>query len=157
MAGLDKSLLYKIMRRVGEIEDDHPNLADSTDFLTLIDKPLDQAELKDMLYIDKHLVFLEQCGYLSLGSPTYDGKRGVRLTALGQMFLQPELAEFGNTSLLPDIIKALEERIQTLTYPEEEKNGLLYRMREAITKQSGELIVKTIMEIAFRYAQAHGS
>jgi hypothetical protein len=156
MQSLDKSLLYKIMRRVGEIENDLPNLADSTDFLELIGKPLNRAELKDMLYIDKHLGFLEQCGFLSLGSSTYEGKRGVRLTALGHMFLQPELAEFGNQSLIPDIIKAVEERIQTLTYPEEEKNGLLYRMREAVTKQSGELIVKTITEIAAHYAKAHG-
>jgi hypothetical protein len=69
------------------------------------------------------------------------------------MFLQPELAEFVNASLLPDIIKAIEERIQTLTYPEEEKTGLLYRVREAIAKQSGDLIVKILVEIAFRYAQ----
>jgi hypothetical protein len=73
------------------------------------------------------------------------------------MFLQPELAEFVNASLLPDIIKAIEERIQTLTYPEEEKTGLLYRVREAIAKQSGDLIVKILVEIAFRYAQIPGS
>jgi hypothetical protein len=73
------------------------------------------------------------------------------------MFLQPELAEFVNASLLPDIIKAIEERIQTLTYPEEEKTGLLYRVREAIAKQSGDLIVKILVEIAFRYSQIPGS
>jgi len=100
---------------------------------------------------------LEQCGYVSLSSSTLQGKRSVKLTAQGHMFLQPELAEFGNQSLLPDIIKAMEERIQTtLTYTEEEKNGLLYKVREAVTKQSGELIVKTLIEIASRYAQAHG-
>ena len=72
------------------------------------------------------------------------------------MFLQPELAAFGNQSLLPDVIKALEERIQALTYPEEEKEGLLYRMREAVARQRGDFIVKIIMEIASRYAQTHG-
>jgi hypothetical protein len=157
MAGLDKSLLYKIMRKVGEIENEIPNLVDSTDFLELIGKSLDGAGLNDIVYIDKHLVFLEQCGYVSLSSSTLQGKRSVKLTAQGHMFLQPELAEFGNQSLLPDIIKAMEERIQTtLTYTEEEKNGLLYKVREAVTKQSGELIVKTLIEIASRYAQAHG-
>ncbi len=156
MPGLDKSLLYRLMRKVGEIEGDVPNLAQSTDFLDLIHKPPDQAQFKDIVYIDKHLVFLQECGFLSLGSPTYDMKRGITLTAVGHMFVQPELAEFGKESLLPDIIKTLEDRIQTLTYPEEEKNGLLYRMREAITKQSPDLIVKIMMEIALRYAQAHG-
>jgi hypothetical protein len=121
MASLDKSLLYKIMHKVGEIEGGAPNFADTNDFLNLIGKQLDQAELEDMWYIDRHLVFLKECGFISLGSSTYEGKRGVKLTAQGNMFLQPELAEFGNQSLLPDVIKALEERIQALTYPEEEK------------------------------------
>jgi hypothetical protein len=103
MPGLDKSLLYKIMRKVGQIEGEGgPNFADSTDFLDLVGKPVDQAELKDMWYIDRHLVFLDQCGFLSLGSSTYQGKRGVKLTAMGHMFVQPELAEFGNETLLPD-------------------------------------------------------
>lgn len=112
MPGIDKSLLYRIMRRVGEIENDIPNLAQSTDLLMLIDKPLDKAEFKDKLYIDKHLAFLDQCGFLSLGSSTYDMKRLVRLTALGNIFLQPELAEFANASILPDIIESLEDRIK---------------------------------------------
>jgi hypothetical protein len=154
MPGLDKSLLYRIMRKVGEIEGQAPHFADSTDFLDLINKSLADAEMKDMLYIDKHLVFLEQCGFLKLGSSTYDAKRGVKLTALGHIFVQPELAEFANQSLLPDIIKNLEERI-TLTYPEEERNGLLYRLREAVAKQSPDLIVKIMIEFAARYAQAH--
>jgi hypothetical protein len=157
MAGLDKSLLYKIMQRVGEIESNALNCAESTDFLEFIGKEGHQAELKDMLYIDKHLVFLEECGFLSLFAPTHNMKRGAKLTGMGHMFLQPELAEFVNASLLPDIIKAIEERIQTLTYPEEEKTGLLYRVREAIAKQSGDLIVKILVEIAFRYAQIPGS
>ena len=157
MPGIDKSLLYRIMRRVGEIENDIPNLAQSTDLLMLIDKSLDKAEFKDMLYIDKHLAFLDQCGFLSLGSPTYDMKRGIRLTAHGNIFLQPELAEFTNTSILPDIIDALENRIKTLTYPEEDKNGLLFQVREAFTKQKGELVVKALFEVASQLLKAHGA
>jgi hypothetical protein len=156
MPVLDKSLLYKIMKRVGEIESDPPNLAQSVDFLDLTNKTLEQSELKDFLYIDKHLVFLEQCGFLSLGPSTLDGRRGVRLARLGVMFLQPELSDFGNASLLPDIIKALEQHIQTLTYPEEEKNGLLYKLREAVAKQSVDLTVKAIIDIAFQLFKAHG-
>lgn len=153
MPGLDKSLLYKIMRRVGEIESDLPNLAQSVDFLDLTGKTLEQSELKDFLYIDRHLVFLEQCGFLSLGSSTLDGRRGVRLTHLGNMFIQPELSDFGNQTLLPDIISELEQRIQTLTYPEEEKNGLLYKLREAIAKQSPDLIVKIMFEIVTQFVK----
>jgi len=157
MAGLDKSFLYRIMRRVGEIEHNVPNLAQSGDLIDLIKKHQDDAELDDLFYVDKHLVFLEECGFLSLGALTPDARREIRLTSLGNMFLQPELSEFVNKSLLADIIKAIEESIQTLTYPEKEKEGLLYRMREAIAKQRGDLIVRIIMEIASRYAQAHGS
>ena len=157
MPGIDKSLLYRIMRRIGEIENDIPNLTQSTDLLALIDKPLDKAEIKDMLYIDKHLAFLEQCGFLSLGSPTYDMKRGIRLTALGSIFLQPELAEFTNASILPDIMESLEDRIKTLTYPEEDKKGLLFQVHEAFTKQKGELVVKALFEVASLVLKAHGA
>lgn len=139
----------------GKIECDPPNLAQSVDFLDLTGKTLEQAELKDMLYIDRHLVFLEGCGFLSLGSSTLDGRRGVRLTHVGNMFLQPELSDFGNESLLPDVIKELERQIQTLTYPEEDKNGLLYKLRDAFAKQSGDLIVKAIVEIGSKLASAH--
>jgi hypothetical protein len=82
MAGLDKSLLYKIMQRVGEIESNALNCAESTDFLKFIGKEGHQAELKDMLYIDKHLVFLEECGFLSLFAPTHNMKRGAKLTGV---------------------------------------------------------------------------
>jgi hypothetical protein len=140
---------------VGEIEGDPPNLAQSVDFLDLMGKRLEQAELKDMLYIDRHLVFLEECGFLSLGDSTLDARRGVRLTHLGNMFLQPELSDFGNESLLPDLIKELERRIQTLTYPEEDRNGLLYKVREAFAKQSSDLIVKALIEIGSKVASAH--
>lgn len=157
MPEIDKSLLYRIMRRVGEIENDIPNLAQSTDFVALIDMPLDKAELKDVMYIDRHLVFLEQCGFLSLGSPTYDMKRGIRLTALGNIFLQPELAEFTNASILPDIIESLEDRIKTLTYPEEDKNGLLFQVHEAFTKQKSELVVKALFEVVSLILKAHGA
>lgn len=156
MPGLDKSLLYKVMRRVEEIESDSSNLADTTDFLEFIGKPLHEAKLNDMSYIDKHLVFLEQCGYLKLSAPTYQVKRCINLTALGRIFLQPELADFTNKSFLPDIIGALEEQIQTLNYPVEERDGLLYRLRDAVAKNTPEVIAKIIIEVATLYVKAHG-
>ena len=143
MASLDKSLLYRIMRLAGEIEGNGPDLVDTGDFLVLIGQSKDDIlDLNGTLYLDRHLVFLQQTGFLSLGIQTYNMTRIIKLTAQGHMFLQPELAEFGNESLLPDIIKAVEERIQTLTYPQEEKEGLMYRLREAATKQGGEALVK---------------
>jgi len=51
---------------------------------------------------------------------------------------------------------ALEQRIQTLTCPQEEKNGLSYKLREAFAKQSGELIVKAVIEIATQFVKSHG-
>jgi len=155
MPGLDKSFLYKIMRRSGEIEDDGRVFAETTDFIELASKPLDPAK-GGLWYIDKHLVFLQECGFVSLGSPTQQGKRSVRLTALGQTFVQPELADFMSRSLLPEIIGSLEEHIKTLTYPEEEKNGLLYRLREAVAKHTPDMIVKIFIEVATLYAKGHG-
>ena len=64
------------------------------------------------------------------------------------MFLQPELAEFGQRPMLPQVVESIERRIAVLTYPEEEKNGMLYRLREAIAKGAPELIAEVIVEVS---------
>jgi len=47
-------------------------------------------------YVDAHLQFLQDRGYVELGQPTKPTRvRPVKLTAEGQMFAQPELVEFG--------------------------------------------------------------
>jgi hypothetical protein len=40
--------------------------------------------------------------------------------------------------MLPQVVKSLEEQIQVLTYAQEQKDGMLYRLREAIAKRRME-------------------
>jgi hypothetical protein len=63
------------------------------------------------------------------------------------MFVQPELAEFGQAPLLPRVVKSLEDQIQILTYPQGEKDGMLFKVREAVAKQAPDLIAKVIVEV----------
>jgi hypothetical protein len=58
--------------------------------------------------------------------------------------VQPELAEFGKEPMLPQVVKSLEDQFQLLTYPQEGKNKLLYRLREAVAKQGPDLMAKII-------------
>jgi hypothetical protein len=58
--------------------------------------------------------------------------------------VQSELAEFGKEPMLPQVVKSLEDQFQVLTYPQEDKNKLLYRLREAVAKQGPDLMVKII-------------
>jgi hypothetical protein len=149
---LDKSLLYAIMRRMGELRSEFPNLTTTIDLFDLVKNNEELGgEEQAFFYLDRHVRFLGDLNYLVLGRPTMQtGDRVINLTAQGQMFVQPELAEFGHESLLPEIIKTLERKIQVLTYPEVEKNGLLFKIREAVATQTPELIMKAFIEVGSR-------
>jgi hypothetical protein len=101
-------------------------------------------------FVNRHLVHLASRGYVTLGDSTVEGFRVVRLSAEGEMFVQPELAEFGGKPMLPQVVKSIEDEIQVLTYPQEEKDGMLYRLREAVAKQTPDLIAKVIVEVSSR-------
>ena len=68
----------------------------------------------------------------------------------GQKFVQPELAEFGQKAMLPQVLESIEKSVQVLTYPEEEKSGMLFRLREAVAKQAPDLIAKALAEIGYK-------
>lgn len=143
---LDTSLLVKIMTRIGEFRGKRPGF------------PLETGEMLDLVpvqigggpaalnHLDRHVDFLRDIRLLSTGQAgTY---RSLQLTANGQMFVQPELASFGNPDLWPDVLKALERNIQVLTYPQETKDGMLYKIREAVAKQAPDVIAKVITEVS---------
>jgi hypothetical protein len=64
--------------------------------------------------------------------------------------VQPELADVGREPLLPQVVHSLEQSIDVLTYPEEEKRGMLFRLRDAISKQAPDVIAKVIAEVGFK-------
>jgi hypothetical protein len=49
--------------------------------------------------------------------------------------------------MLPQVVKSLEDKIQVLSYPEAEKNGMLYRLRDALAGEVPDIIAKVIVEV----------
>jgi hypothetical protein len=150
-ANLDTSLLYKIMQYLGDHRDVYPNWVNNTELLFLVPEMMKtEGENRALDYIDRHCVHLQGVGFLHAGTPTMSGHRMLRLTAMGDVFVQPELAEFGTQPLLPRIVESLEKRIQVLSYPEEEKSGMVFRLRAAMAERAPDVIAKVITEIGFR-------
>jgi hypothetical protein len=145
-ADLQMSLLLRIMKRLGELRDVYPNWVTTPDLLELIPEFVAaNGEQRALHYLDRHLVFLEQRGFIAIGTPTLGSSRTIRLTAEGEMFVQPELAEFGNEPLLPQVVQAIERQI--LTYPEERRSPFLFDLREAIAKNAPDIFAKLVVEI----------
>jgi hypothetical protein len=148
---LDSGLLYRIMERLGELRERQSSVwapvstGDCMD-LTRNDFASGAAALDHLL---RHVDFLRDIGLLK--TPGHAGiHTTLRLTAKGEMFLQPELAEFGQRPMLPQVVKSIEDQIQILSYPQEEKDGMLYRLRDAVSKQAPDLIAKVLAEISLK-------
>jgi hypothetical protein len=146
---VDVGLLLKMLDLIGSFRARYPALLQTQDLLDLVPEVVERnGRQKAIFYLDRHLAFLQGEGYLH-SAPNHPGS-GVmvlRLTTKGEKFLQPELAEFGRHPMLPQVVKSLESQIQVLTYPQEEKDGLLYNLREAVAKQSPDVIAKVIAEV----------
>jgi hypothetical protein len=148
MSDLDSGLLLKIMARLGEFRGERPGYRLQTgELMDIVPQKVGTGLLVALDHLDRHVDFLRDIGLLSVRQAGV--WRSLQLTAKGQMFVQPELAEFGHQALLPQVVKSLEDQIQVLTYPQEEKDGMLYRLREAIAKQTPDIIAKVITEIGF--------
>jgi hypothetical protein len=143
---LRNGLLLQIMQRLGDLRDEYPNLVTTPDLYALAtDVASSEGELQALHYLDRHLLFLRDRGYVDIGNLTVGGHRWIRLTAQGEMFLQPELAEFGQEPLLPRVVTSIESQI--LTYPDENRNGFLFELREAIARNRAELIARLLVEV----------
>ena len=144
----DFRLLLAIMKYLGENRDIHPNLVETSDLIELIPTERRNADrLKNMYMLDGYLRFLEQKGYVELGTPVlYDLKRWVRLTAAGEIFVQPELAQIDDPLILSQLVDAIEKQI--LTYPMDEgaREGFLFKFREAMARKAPDLAVKLLIE-----------
>jgi hypothetical protein len=142
---LDFGLLLKVMKAVAESQDGGNPMFPITTSELMDLLPLATFESGDaaLNYLDRHIEFLVEDKYLKTGPSGIF--RSLRLTNKGQKFVQPELAEFGHQPMLPQVVKSLERQI--LTYPEEDKAGMLYRLREAVAANAPELFAKVIVEI----------
>jgi hypothetical protein len=146
---LDFGLLVNIMKAIGESRGGRSPIF-----------PISTGELMDLVspevgtgpaaldHLDRHVDFLRDDHYLTTGAAGIC--QSLRLTPKGQKFVQPELAEFGQPAMLPEMVKSVEQQIQILTYPAGEKEGLLFKLREAVARNAPDLIAKIIVEAGAR-------
>ncbi|SRR6266481_1622382 len=152
---LDTSLLLGIMRVMADQrEDSYPRGVSAEEFAIELIPSASGTEGEfgaATISIERHIAFLIEAGYLRISSArTVMLTQAYGLTYKGQTFVQPELLEFGDHPLLPMVIQSLEDRIQVLTYPEEEKNGMLLRLRGALADKAPDFLAKVIAEIGFK-------
>ncbi len=154
---LDLSLLHQIMLRLGELRETssawNPPCEGHLMELVRDCRPTDGQALLN--YLQRHTDYLNERRLLKIvpGGMVY---RVLQLTANGQTYLQPELAEFGEIPILPAVVKGLENKIAVLTYPEQEKEGMLHRLREAVAEKTPDLLVKVLVEVGAKIAAGHG-
>ena len=153
---LDLGLLRRIMIRLGELRETssawNPSCEGHLMDLVRDCRPTGNAVLT---YLQRHTDYLNERRLLKivLGGAIY---RVLQLTAKGQTYLQPELVEFGELPILPAVVKGLEDEIAVLTYPEQEKEGMLHRLREAVAEKGPDLLVKVLVEVGAKIAAGHG-
>jgi hypothetical protein len=149
---LDVGLLWKIMKTVGESRAERSSVFSITtgEVMDLVLPEIGDG-VEALNYLDRHVEFLRDERYLTTGPAGI--YQSIRLTAKGQKFVQPELAEFGRASMLPAVVKSLEDQIEILTYPPGEKEGLLFNLREAVARNTPELIAKMLVEIGAQIAR----
>ncbi len=144
-AGLQKALLYKIMQRLGAARENNIEWVGSSDLVALVPE---SAQQRAHQVLRRHVNHLVARGLVEIGSETNQGFFALWLTSAGEIFLQPELAEFGQPSVLPAVISSLENRITVLSYPQGEKDGMLFELREAIAKGVPDVIAKVLVEVS---------
>jgi len=144
---LDYGLLVDIMKAIGESRAERaPSSTGELMHLVQSEVGTGAAALN---HLDRHVDFLRDDNYLIIGGPL-GLYRSLRLTPKGQKFVQPELSEFGRPAMLPEMVKSAEQQIQTLTYPAGEKEGLLFKSRDAVAGNAPDLIAKIIVEAGAR-------
>jgi len=150
---LEYGLLVRIMEKLGEMRDIYPNLGTTGDLLLAIpDESRKSDQQKNLNSINRYLIHLEQRGYVELGQPTLaTGERWIRLTAQGEIFLQPELAEFGNRPATHQVVNYILNKIEISSHPTEEKAGWIYKLRAAAADQGTDLLAKVIVEAGSKF------
>lgn len=149
---LDIALLYAIMARAGAMRGRKPEDIGIDELLDLVPPwEGDEEKRAARLCLDRHLRHLQAREFIYYHPTAAEyGASSFRIKIKGELFVQPALAEFGQEPLLPQVVKSLEESVRVSTYPEEEKSGMLFRLRDAIAKQAPDVIAKAITEVGFR-------
>jgi hypothetical protein len=141
---LDTSLLHQTMTALGEWRGRRPyRLMETHDLRIKGLAPHDDGGIDRLLV---HVDFLAKSGLIKVTNcgPLH---KNLELTAKGHIYVQPELAEFGKPSIFPQVVKSIEDKIQVLSYPQEEKDGMIFRLREAVAKQAPDFVAEVLVKI----------
>lgn len=141
---LDVGLLHHAVVQLGELREHPPNFPPTeSDLMPLVTSLQGMAALN---HLQRHTNYLADIGLLKIGR--FAGIfRVLTLTSKGQAYVQPELAEFGQPSMLPAVVRSIESQITTSSVPEPRKEGLIHDLRNAIADKAPELIAKVMVEI----------
>lgn len=149
-SSLDAALLVRILNRLGAARGSE-HFTETRELFDLVPHLSDKKEA--CRYLQRHTKFLRDCDLIHRGTPIPEYCiEYISLTSKGEMFIQPELANFSNQELWPEVMKALEDSVQVLSYPDEEKQNMLFRLRDALAKQVPDVIAKVIVEIGSKIA-----
>jgi hypothetical protein len=147
-AGLNPKLLNAMLERIGEKQlTTHAMDLTTQTFTDLVEPSPELVDDQNRLrYINCHLEYLGQEGFITIRERGRAFQRSwIELTSIGHKYLQPELAEFGQRSMLPEVVNSIEKQI--LTYPEHERSEFLFELRKAIAKNRAELVAKLMVEV----------
>src|SRR5258708_31615034 len=99
---LDVSLLFRITARARELQDATPTFREENFFDLLPGTESAEEQNRKRYQLRRHLAYLEKSGLIFVPPSTVrTNPKRYELTAKGLEFLQPELAEFGRTPMLP--------------------------------------------------------
>jgi hypothetical protein len=148
---LDVGLLHLIMVKLGELRETSRPFNPTTEghLMPLASERSGQSGQAALNHLQRHMDYLAEKAFLKIvpGAPLY---RILKLTAKGQAYLQPELVDFGEKPILPEVVKNLENKIAILTYPETEKLRMVHALREALADKAPELFAKVLVEVGAR-------
>ncbi|MCI0721560.1 MAG: hypothetical protein L0338_21695 [Acidobacteria bacterium] len=147
---IDAELLLRILHRIDQLSErpaGSPAKRITTEsFVDLVIPAQPRAEAWGQ--VNRHLEFLAQEGLISTaGQEAFSEKyHGISMTAKGQVYLQPELAQFTGP-VWGQVVTIIEQHIHEAPVPREQKQSWIHKLREAVADQSAQLVTQVIFEI----------
>jgi len=142
----DFRLFLAVIKYLGENRDPFTYIQTSDLVELILPQRRDPDARKNVRVMYSYVQFLEGIGYVKLGTPTLDSNCSVELTPLGEMFVQPELAQLQNPGLLSEMLDAVEKQVLTYSMDDADRNGFLFRFREALARKAPELAIQLLFE-----------
>jgi hypothetical protein len=144
--------LNKVLEKVREAAPVDGDEATCWTFYEFVPPTQRNDERRTKLFVQRHLEYLQQIGLLELGFKNGPGEYlSVQLTAEGRHYVQPELAQFYG-DVLAQLVPEIEAQIDRSALPEDEKETIKYKFKEALAAHAPDLAVRLMVEILAKVA-----